>query len=205
MARKSLYELRVPGKRQADPQTTNKTLEKIMSMHHSLAAALWLLTAVGAYTLVASWADGAQSGKVHPWVLVIVFWGAALVSMAIHHLSLYLSKCLAQGQDAFRRYRAHIAGAGGLRRPYAQPLARTAGAAKAFQLPAVGHRAALWAIAAASAAIRDLRQPLVRALTQLKRHWAEHTSAGGPPQPLPVVGGHSVTLAAKLGALIGVR
>ncbi len=178
-----------------------------MPMHHSLAAALWLLAALGAYILVASWADDAQSGKLHPWVLLIVFWGAALASVAIHHLSLYLSKCLAQGSDAFRRYRAHYRRAArAIRLPYAQPLARTVDAAKAFQLLVQGRHAVLrGGMAAASAAIQDLCHHLVRAFTQLKRHWAEHTPAGGPARPLPAVGGHSVTLAAKLGARIGVR
>jgi hypothetical protein len=79
--------------------------EKIMSVHHSLAAALWLLTAVGAYALVAHWADGAQSGKLQPWVLLIVFWGAALVSVAIHYLSQYLARAAeVLGRD-WRRYR----------------------------------------------------------------------------------------------------
>ena len=71
-----------------------------MSVHHSLAAVLWLVTAVGAYALAASWADDAQAGKLHPWVLVIVFWAAAAVSAGIH----YLSHSLAQLPDAARRY-----------------------------------------------------------------------------------------------------
>ena len=152
-----------------------------MSTHHNLAAALWLLAAFGAYILAGSWANDAQSGKLHPWVLLIVFWGAALASVAIHHLSLYLTKCLAQGSDAFMRYRAHYRRAArAVRLPYAQPLARTVDVAKAFQLLAQGRHAVLWGRAVASAAIQDLHHHLARAFTQLKRHWAEHTPAGGP-------------------------
>ena len=71
-----------------------------MSVHHSLAAVLWLVTAVGAYALAAFWADDAQAGKLHPWVLVIVFWAAAAVSAGIH----YLSHSLAQLPDTAKRY-----------------------------------------------------------------------------------------------------
>ena len=71
-----------------------------MSVHHCLAAVLWLVTAVGAYALAAFWADGAQAGKLHPWVLVIVFWAAAAVSAGIH----YLSHSLAQLPDTAKRY-----------------------------------------------------------------------------------------------------
>jgi uncharacterized protein YbaA (DUF1428 family) len=152
-----------------------------MSMHHSLAAALWLLAAFGAYILAASWANDLQSGKLQPWVLLMVFWGAALASVAIHHLSLYLSKCVAQGSDVVKGYQAHYRRAvRAIRHPYGRA-------------------------AAASAAVQDLRQHFVRAVAQLKRHWPEHTPSGGPARPLPSVGGHSVALAAKLGALIGVR
>jgi hypothetical protein len=71
-----------------------------MSMHHCLAAVLWLVTAVGAYALAGTWADDAQTGKLHPWVLVIVFWAAAAVSAGIH----YLSHSLAQVPDTVRRF-----------------------------------------------------------------------------------------------------
>jgi hypothetical protein len=63
-----------------------------MSMHRSLAAALWLLVAAGAYGASTAWADGAHTSKVHPWVLIALFWGAALVSVAIHHLALHLAR-----------------------------------------------------------------------------------------------------------------
>jgi hypothetical protein len=71
-----------------------------MSVHHCLAAVLWLVTAVGAYALAGTWADDAQAGKLHPWVLVIVFWAAAAVSAGIH----YLSHTLAQMPDTVKRY-----------------------------------------------------------------------------------------------------
>jgi len=70
-----------------------------MSVHHGLAAVLWLLTALGAYEIATFWADDAQAGKLHPWVLVIVFWAAAAVSAGIH----YLSHSLAQLPDALKR------------------------------------------------------------------------------------------------------
>src|SRR5262245_24255550 len=84
-----------------------------MSLHHCLAAVLWLVTALGAYALAASWAGDAQTGKMHPWVLVIVFWAAAAISAGIH----YLAHSLAQVPDALRRYwlqsRAAIGGLAG--------------------------------------------------------------------------------------------
>jgi hypothetical protein len=87
----------------------NKNTETIMSMHRSLAAALWLLAAAGAYAVAASWADDAQTGKLQPWVLVVVFWAAAAVSAAIHHVSHYLAGQLAQAPEAFRRSGRHLA------------------------------------------------------------------------------------------------
>src|SRR5262245_31823000 len=78
--------------------------ETIMSMHRSLAASLWLLAAVGAYAVVAVCADAAQNGKVPPWILVVLFWGAALVSVMIHHLSRYLADHLAEVPDTLRRH-----------------------------------------------------------------------------------------------------
>jgi len=79
-----------------------------MSMHRSLAAGLWLLAAAGAYAVAVSWADDAQTGKVHPWVLVVVFWGAAAVSVAIHHISHYLADQLEQAPDALKRSRRYL-------------------------------------------------------------------------------------------------
>lgn len=75
-----------------------------MSMHRSLATGLWLVAAAGAYAVAAPWADDARSGKIAPWVLVVLFWGVALVSVAIHHLSHYLSDQLSRGTDALKRY-----------------------------------------------------------------------------------------------------
>ena len=71
-----------------------------MSMHRSLAAALWLLAAAGGYAMALSWADAAQTGNLHPWVLIVVFWAAAAASAAIHHLSRYLADQLAQLPEA---------------------------------------------------------------------------------------------------------
>ncbi|MBO0766156.1 MAG: hypothetical protein J2P50_16420 [Hyphomicrobiaceae bacterium] len=78
-------------------------------MRRSLAAALWLLAAAGAYAMVISWADDAQTGKLQPWVLIVVFWAAAAVSVAIHHLSRYLTGQLAQLPEALRRSPHHPA------------------------------------------------------------------------------------------------
>jgi hypothetical protein len=164
--------------------------ETIMSMQHSLAAVLWLLTAVGGYALVAAWADDAQSGKLHPWVLLIVFWAAALVSAAIHHLSLYLSQCLAQGPEAFRRYwirhrPALSAYAGGLARlhmPIGQALVHGFVPAQA-----AGRRMALWCATLASAAVHDLSSCLAQATDVAKRLWAEHSAAIGRARLLPAV------------------
>jgi hypothetical protein len=86
-----------------------KTPETIMSVHRSLAAALWLLAAAGAYAAAVSWAEDAQTGKLQPWVLVVVFWSAAAVSVAIHHLSRYLADHLAQAPGLLRRSRRHLA------------------------------------------------------------------------------------------------
>src|SRR5687767_975698 len=74
-----------------------------MSMHRSLAAGLWLLAAAGAYAVGAAWADVARSGKLPPWTLIVLFWGAAMVSVAIHHLSRYLVAHLADVPDTLSR------------------------------------------------------------------------------------------------------
>ena len=66
-----------------------------MSIHRSLAAALWVLAAAAVFAIGASWAADAQDGKLTPWALVALFWGAALVSVLIHYL--------AQGPDMLRR------------------------------------------------------------------------------------------------------
>lgn len=80
-----------------------------MFMQRSLAAALWLVAAAGAYAVAVWCADDAQTGKLHPWVLVVVFWTAAAVSVAIHHLSRYLAGQLALTPEALRRSRRHVA------------------------------------------------------------------------------------------------
>jgi hypothetical protein len=83
----------------------NKRLETIMSLHRSFAAALWVLAAAGAWAVAASWAGDAQTGKVHPWALVALFWGAAAVSVTIHYLSRYLADQVAQAPSALGHYR----------------------------------------------------------------------------------------------------
>src|SRR5262245_6458739 len=72
-----------------------------MTTHRSLAAALWLLAGAAAYAVCTAWAAEAQSGKVPPWALIALFWGAAGVSVAIHYLS--------QGPEVLRRYRLSLA------------------------------------------------------------------------------------------------
>jgi hypothetical protein len=72
-----------------------------MTTHRSLAAALWLLAAAVAFVICTAWAGEARSGKMPPWALVAVVWGAAGVSVAIHYLS--------QGPEALRRYRLSLA------------------------------------------------------------------------------------------------
>jgi hypothetical protein len=157
-----------------------------MSMHRSLAAALWLLAAVGAYELVASWAGDAQSGKIHPWALVALFWGVALVSVAIHHLSRFLSDSLAEGADALKRYGPRLKPALSLHlRGLSDHLAQVLAVLKRFW---VEHRPSLHAVP-----------------ELLKGTWAQHRASAGPSQAMPAAGGPSPTFAARLGALIGVR
>jgi hypothetical protein len=74
-----------------------------MTMHRSLAAALWLLAGAAAFAVATSWMSQAHSGKVSPWALVAFFWGAAGVSVAIHYLS--------RGPEALKRYRLSLASA----------------------------------------------------------------------------------------------
>jgi len=71
-----------------------------MTTHRNLAAALWLLAAAAALAIGASWAGDAQSGKMSPWAMVALFWGAALVSVLIHYLS-------HGAEDALKRYGPH--------------------------------------------------------------------------------------------------
>jgi hypothetical protein len=157
-----------------------------MSMHRSLAAALWLLAAVGAYELAASWAGDAQSGKIHPWALVALFWGVALVSVAIHHLSRFLSDWLAEAADVLTWYGAR----------YKPALSLRAGRLSGHL--AEGRRVLkrLW--------VRH--GPSLHAASDLLRgSWAQHRATAGQSQAIPRVGSPSSTFAARLGALIGVR
>jgi Na+/proline symporter len=106
-----------------------------MSFSRSPAVAVWLLAGAGAYSIGAAWADDAQAGKLHPWVLVAVFWGVALLSVSIHYLLQYLAQAAVWArrwhqqaeQRARLRTRVRIAmavGAGGLRRSARQLVLR---------------------------------------------------------------------------------
>lgn len=70
-----------------------------MWMHRGFAALLWLLAAAAAFAISAVWVVDAQSGKMSAWALVPIFWGAALVAVLVHYLSL--------GGDALTRYLHH--------------------------------------------------------------------------------------------------
>jgi hypothetical protein len=186
-------------------------LETIMPMHRSLAVGLWMLAAVGAYAVVAAWADAAQSGKMPPWALVVLFWGVALVSAAIHHLSHYLADRLADVPDALRRrYPGRLA---------ARDVAPVAAEAGAMPVPggsALSGEPPSWtlvavvrAAAGASAAMHWLSHALAQVQDALARGWRQLGPAVGPyagkARLLRAAGGQSVALAARLGSLIGVR
>jgi hypothetical protein len=141
-----------------------------MSMHRSLAAALWLLAAAGAYAMAVSWADDAQSGKLQPWVLVVVFWAAAAVSVAIHHLSHYLADQLAPLPEAFGHYRRHLGQARHIVRPFWRHLARgfeTLDSLRPHLATGREVRNRVWPIAQG----QDLRTP----------PWGQHGAAAGAP------------------------
>lgn len=63
-----------------------------MSMHRSCSAALVLLAAAGVYGVDAAWAGNGQTGKFHPWVLIALFWGVALVTVVVHHICIYVAR-----------------------------------------------------------------------------------------------------------------
>jgi hypothetical protein len=63
-----------------------------MSFLRSPAAVVWLLAAAGAYSIGDAWAEDAHAGKLHPWVLIAVFWSVALLSVSIHYLLPYLAR-----------------------------------------------------------------------------------------------------------------
>jgi hypothetical protein len=73
-----------------------------MSLFRSPAVAVWLLAA-GAYSIGPAWAGNAQTGKLHPWVLVAVFWGAALLSVSVHYVRQYLPQAAAWTRRAWHR------------------------------------------------------------------------------------------------------
>jgi hypothetical protein len=148
----------------------NKNPETIMSMHRSLAAALWLLAAAGAYAMAVSWADDAQTGKLHPWVLVVVFWVAAAVSVAIHHLSHYLADQFAQLPEGFRHSRRYLGYARHIVSPSWRHLARGLETLDSLRLHLAPGREVpnrVWPIAQG----RDLRT----------RSWHQHGPAAGAP------------------------
>jgi hypothetical protein len=72
-----------------------------MSFLRSPAAVAWLLAAAGACTIGDAWADDAQTGKLHPWVLIAMFWGVALASVSIHYLLPYLAQAAGWARRAW--------------------------------------------------------------------------------------------------------
>ena len=72
-----------------------------MSFLRSPAAVVWLLAAAGAYSIGDAWAGDAQAGKLHPWVLIAVFWGVALLSVSIHYLLPYLAQAAGWARRAW--------------------------------------------------------------------------------------------------------
>jgi hypothetical protein len=85
MRRDKLHQYRANNQQAKDSET-------VMSFPRSPAVAVWLLAGAGAYNIGAAWADDAQTGKLHPWVLLAVFWGVALLSVSIHYLLVYLAQ-----------------------------------------------------------------------------------------------------------------
>ena len=63
-----------------------------MSLHRGLRAALWLSALVGACAASTAWAGSpyAHASKLHPWVLIALFWGVALASIAVHYIARHL-------------------------------------------------------------------------------------------------------------------
>jgi hypothetical protein len=77
-----------------------------MSFPRSPAVAVWLLATTGACSIGDAWAHDAQTGKAHPWVLLAVFWGAALLSVSIHYLLVYLARATAWTRRSWHRHAA---------------------------------------------------------------------------------------------------
>src|SRR5262249_9637301 len=48
--------------------------------------------------------NDAQTGKLHPWVLLVVFWGAAFISVSIHYLLRYLAQAAAWARHSWGRH-----------------------------------------------------------------------------------------------------
>jgi hypothetical protein len=192
--------------------TTNKQdSETIMPMHRSLAVALWMLAAVGAYAAVATWADAAQSGKVPPWVLVVLFWSVALISAAIHYLSHYLADRLAVMPDTLERQYRGLAtkGAAAPAVTEAATIAAPGGGAMMAEPPSWTLVALVRAAAGAATAMQRLSHALALVQDALVRGWRQLAPAlglaVGKARLLRAAGGQSVALAARLGSLIGVR
>jgi hypothetical protein len=67
------------------------------------AAALWLLAAAGVSSTGPAWAANTQTGKLHPWVLVAAFWGAALLSVSVHYLRQLLAQVAVWARRSWHR------------------------------------------------------------------------------------------------------
>ena len=80
-----------------------KAWETIMFLLRSPAVAGWLLAGAGAYSTGAAWAGNGQTGKLHPWVLVAVFWGVALLSVSVHYLRQYLAQAAAWARRSWHQ------------------------------------------------------------------------------------------------------
>lgn len=153
-----------------------------MSLHRSLAAGLWLVAAAGAYAVAVSWADDAQTGKVHPWVLVVLFWSAAAVSVAIHHLSRFLAEQLAQAPEALARSRPYLAQAHAALKRAQRRVAQEREQLGSLDMRRIPGREALGAarphLARAVNAVRRLRPHPGLGCDLPGRSWRQHADAG---------------------------
>jgi hypothetical protein len=62
------------------------------------------VAAAGAYGTGAAWAGNGQTGKLHPWVLVALFWSAALLSVLVHHLPAFLTRAAGWTQRSWHQH-----------------------------------------------------------------------------------------------------
>lgn len=74
-----------------------------MFLPRSPAVAVWLLAGAGAYSTSAAWAGNGQTGKLHPWVLVAVFWGVALLSVSVHYLRQYIAQAAVSARRSWHQ------------------------------------------------------------------------------------------------------